>query len=196
MRLSGTSMSTAVVTGGVALLLNAQPSLTPAQVKISIQMGARYMPQAGLIAAGTGSVNFEQSLKLANQGLLGGLLTTITNLLGLSSGATYVDNGALINGVYDHSGIRLLNLLDLGALFGEPGGGPAGVLNLLGSSNPIASTAPNYIVWGNVAGYSSSYYIVWGNSIQDPSGEYIVWGNSEQSDPNYIVWGNSTGGSH
>jgi serine protease AprX len=196
MRLSGTSMSTAVVTGGVALLLNAQPSLTPAQVKISIQMGARYMPQAGLIAAGTGSVNFEQSLKLANQGLLGGLLTTITNLLGLSSGATYTDNGALINGVYDHSGIRLLNLLDLSALFGEPGGGPAGVLNLLGSSNPIASTAPNYIVWGNVAGYSSSYYIVWGNTIQDPSGEYIVWGNSEQSDPNYIVWGNSTGGSH
>lgn len=196
MRLSGTSMSTAVVTGGVALLLNSQPSLTPAQVKISIQMGARYMPQGGLIAAGTGSVNFEQSLKLANQGLLGGLLTTITNLLGLSSGATYVDNGALINGVYDRSGIRLLSLLDLGALFGEPGGGPAGVLNLLGSSNPIASTAPNYIVWGNVAGYSSSYYIVWGNAIQDPSGEYIVWGNSEQSDPNYIVWGNSTGGSH
>jgi serine protease AprX len=196
MRLSGTSMSTAVVTGGVALLLNAQPSLKPAQVKIAIQMGARYMPQAGLIAAGTGSVNFQQSLRLANQGLLGGLLTTIANLLGLSSGATYVDNGALINGVYDHSGVRLLSLLDLSALFGEPGGGQAGVLNLLGSSNTINSIAPNYIVWGNVAGYSSSYYIVWGNAIQDPSGEYIVWGNSEQSDPNYIVWGNSVGGSH
>ncbi|HEX6463326.1 MAG TPA: hypothetical protein VFZ98_02685, partial [Vicinamibacterales bacterium] len=168
-----------------------------AQAKISIQMGAQYMPSAGLIAAGTGEVNFEQSLKIANQGLIGGLLSTVTSLLGLSSGATFVDNGMLTNGIYDGTGIRLLNLLDLSALFGEPGGGEQGVLNLLGSSNPIASVKPNYIVWGNVAGYSSSYYIVWGNAIQDPtSGQYIVWGNSEQTDPNYIVWGNSVGGSH
>jgi subtilisin family serine protease len=196
MKLTGTSMATAVVSGGVALLLNAHPGLTPAQAKISIQMGARYMPADGLIAAGTGSVNFAQSLKIANQGLIGGLLTTITNLLGLSSGATFVDNGTMTNGIYDGGGIRLLGLLDLSALFGEPGGGQPGVLNLLGSSNPIGQTAPNYIVWGNVAGYSSSYYIVWGNAIQDPSGQYIVWGNNEQTDPNYIVWGNSVGGSH
>ena len=52
LRLSGSSMSTAVVSGGIALLLNAQPSLTPAQVKIAIQMGARFMPDDGLIGAG------------------------------------------------------------------------------------------------------------------------------------------------
>jgi serine protease AprX len=98
MKLTGSSMSTAVVSGGVALLLNSHPGLTPAQAKISIQMGARYMPSGGLIAAGTGSVNFAQSLKIANQGLLGGLLTTITNLLGLSSGATFVDNGTMTSG--------------------------------------------------------------------------------------------------
>jgi len=196
MRLSGTSMATAVVTGGAALLLNAQPSLTPEQVKISIQMGARFMPNAGLVAAGMGSVNFAQSLKLAKQGLIASLLTTVTNLLGLSSGGTFVDYGTLTNRLYDGTGLRLLGLLDLGALFGD--GPEPGVLNLLGSTNPIAHVAPNYIVWGNVAGYSSSYYIVWGNSIQDPSsGQYIVWGNNEQSDPNYIVWGNSiAGGSH
>ena len=194
MRLSGTSMSTAVVTGGVALLLNAHPSLTPEQIKIAMQMGARFMPNAGLVAAGTGSVNFQQALKIANQGLVGSLLTSITNLRGLSSGATFVDYGTMTNRLYDGTGIRLLNLLDLGGLLG--GGPEAGVLNLLGTSNPIAQVGPNYIVWGNVAGYSSSYYIVWGNSIQDPSGQYIVWGNNEQSDPNYIVWGNTAGGSH
>jgi serine protease AprX len=195
MRLTGTSMSTAVVTGGVALLLNAQPSLTPSQVKISMQMGARFMPDAGLVAAGTGSVNFAQSLKIANQGLIGSLVTSVANLLGLSSGATFVDDGTMTSGIYDRSGIRLLHLLDLGGLLGN--GPQPGVLNLLGTSNPLAQSAPNYIVWGNVAGYSSSYYIVWGNSIQDPSsGQYIVWGNNEQSDPNYIVWGNSVGGSH
>ena len=159
-------------------------------------MGARYMTDGGLVGAGTGSVNFAAALKIANQGFIGSLLTSITNLLGLSSGATFVDYGTMTNRIYNGTGIRLLNLLDLSALFGsapEPG-----VLNLLGLSNPIASTAPNYVVWGNVAGWSNSYYVVWGNSIQDPSsGQYVVWGNNEQSDPNYVVWGNSVaGGGH
>jgi serine protease AprX len=191
MRLSGTSMSTAVVSGGVALLLNSHPTLTPEQIKISIQMGARYMPAAGLVAGGTGSVNFAQSLKIANQGLIGSLLTTLSNLLGLSSGATFVDNGTMTNGIYDRSGIRLLGILDLGALLSN--GPEPGVLNLLGTSNPLGSTAPNYLVWGNVAGWSSSYYLVWGNNtIQDPSsGQYLVWGNNEDTTGNYLVWGNS-----
>jgi hypothetical protein len=70
------------------------------------------------------------------------------------------------------------------------------VLNLLGSSNPIGSTAPNYIVWGNTADWSSSYYIVWGNTIESPSGQYIVWGNNEMSETDYIVWGNTQAGRH
>ena len=195
MRLNGSSMATAVVSGGLALLLDAEPSLTPAQAKIAVQMGARFMPQAGLIGAGTGSVNFAQSLKIARQGLLTNLLSSVTSLLGLSSGATFLDDGTLIDRIYDRTGIRLLRLLDLSALLGS--GPEPGVLNLLGTSNPIGYSAPNYIVWGNTAGWSNSYYIVWGNSIQSPSGQYIVWGNNEYSDPNYIVWGNSVpGGGH
>jgi serine protease AprX len=196
MRLTGTSMATAVVSGGAALLLNAYPSLSPAQVKMSMQMGARFMPQAGLVAAGTGSVNFAQALKIAQNGLLNSITTTLTSLLGVSSGAAFHDTGTLIDRVYDRTGIRLLRLLDLGPLFQNADVAEAGVLDLLGTSNPLGATGANYIVWGNVADWSNSYYIVWGNSIETPSGQYIVWGNNEFSDPNYIVWGNTVGGGH
>jgi hypothetical protein len=187
-------MSTAVVSGGAALLLNAYPSLSPAQVKLAMQMGAHFMPSAGLVAAGTGSVDFQQALKFAQTALLTNLTTTVTSLLGTSSGAAFRDEGTLIDRVYDRTGIKLLGLLDLRVLFQNADSAEPGVLNLLGSSNPLGSTGANYIVWGNVAGYSGSYYIVWGNSIQSPSGEYIVWGNSENTDGSYIVWGNAAGG--
>ena len=188
LRLSGTSMAAAVVSGGAALLLNAEPELSPAQVKVALQTGARFMPSAGLIAAGTGSVDFAQSLKIAQQGLLTSLLSSVTNLLGLSSGASFVDRGTLIDRVYDRTGIRLLGILDLGALLGGADTAEPGVLTLLGQSNPLGYTPANYLVWGNVAGYTNSYYLVWGDSIRDPEGEYLVWGN--MSDEDYLVWGN------
>jgi hypothetical protein len=125
---------------------------------------------------------------------LNNLISTVTSLLGLSSGAAFNDHGTLIDRVYDRTGIRLLKLLDLGPLFRTADGAEPGVLNLLGASNALGSTAPNYLVWGNVAGWSSSYYLVWGNTIQSPSGQYLVWGNNEPTDSSYLVWGNTVDG--
>jgi serine protease AprX len=189
-KMSGTSMSAAVVTGGVALLLDAKSNLTPAQIKIALQTGARYMPKAGLIAGGAGEVDFEASQRIINQGLLGSVVTTLTNLLGLSGGASYRDQGTLIDRVYDRTGIRLLNILDLGALLGGADNGEWGVLNLLGLSNPIGYSAPNYVVWGDYSTWTGSYYVVWGTSMQSPDGEYVVWGTSDTGE--YVVWGTAT----
>ena len=147
-------MSAAVVSGGVALLLADEPRLTPAQVKIALQTGAQFLPEAGLIGGGAGSVDFAASQRLARkglEGLLGSIVTTVTNLLGASGGASYRDTGTLIDRVYDRSGIRLLRILDFLNLFGDADEGEWGVLNLVGTSNRIGSAAPNYIVWGNVA---------------------------------------------
>lgn len=197
MRLSGSSMATAVASGGAALLLNAYPSLSPAELKVALQMGARYMPDGGLLGAGTGSVNFAQSMKVAKQGLIPSLLNTVTSVLGVSSGATFRDQGTLIDRIYDRSGVRLLGILDLGPLLQAADNGEWGVLNLLGLSNPLGSTPANRLVWGQVAGWTSSYYVVWGSSIQSTSGQYVVWGASDYTDPNYVVWGASwTGDGH
>ena len=45
--MSGTSMSTAVVSGAVALLLDAQPTLTPAQTKAALQVTSSRLPGSG-----------------------------------------------------------------------------------------------------------------------------------------------------
>ena len=51
-------MAAPMVSGGVALLLQGTPGLTPAQVKMALQSGATFMPDGGLMGAGAGSVNF------------------------------------------------------------------------------------------------------------------------------------------
>jgi serine protease AprX len=190
LRLSGSSMAAAVVSGGVALLLDANPNMTPAQAKIALQMGATFMPGAGLVGAGAGSVNLPVSMQIARQGLISSLLGTVTSLLGLSSGAAFRDSGDLIDRVYDRTGIRLLGLLDLGALFGAPAGGESGVLNLLGHGNPLAQVPANHLVWGGVAHWTSNYYLTWGDDIQSPSGQHLVWGG-DYTGSSHLVWGGS-----
>ena len=187
--LSGSSMSAAVVSGGVALLLQADPGLTPPQIKVALQTGSRFMPKEGLIGAGAGAVDFYAAQRLAHGGLVGSLLNTVTSTLGLSGGASFRDSGTLIDRVYDRTGIRLLNLLDLQDLLDGSSNSEWGVLNLLGLTNPIQSVGPNYVVWGSRADWSSSYYVVWGSSMQDGDGEYVVWGSSDDSE--YVVWGSS-----
>ena len=146
------------------------------------------------MGAGAGSVNFAQSLQgRADSGLVPTLLDTVTALLGARRAApTFRDRGTLIDRVYDRTGLQLLGILDLGALFGS------GRRRRMGRAEPAraarirsARCRANCLVWGKVAGWSSSYYVVWGNAIQTPSGQYVIWGNSDYTDPNYVVWGSA-----
>ena len=190
-RLSGTSMAAAVVSGGVALLLDSQDTLTPGQVKIALQMGAYFVPDGGLVGAGAGSVNFPESVKLAKSGLVPTLLTTVSGLLGTSGGATFRDSGTLIDRLYGNTGLRLLGILDSGLLWQQADNAEWGVLNVLGLLNPLAQIPAHRLIWGEVADWTQSDHLVWGDSVQNPSGQHLVWGDSEHTDANHLVWGDS-----
>jgi len=56
-QLSGTSMSAAVVSGALALLVEGRPALTAGSAKSVLQLTSSLMPGAGLVASGAGSLN-------------------------------------------------------------------------------------------------------------------------------------------
>ena len=76
-------------------------------MKLALQMGASYMPKAGLMAAGAGNANFWASRKLASSGLASLVTSVIGGLLTPSSGAAFWDSGTLTNRLYGGLGIRL-----------------------------------------------------------------------------------------
>jgi serine protease AprX len=61
---SGTSQAAAVVSGAVALLLQARPALTPDQVKRTLQLSADSMPAEPSEARGAGQLNIESAVAL------------------------------------------------------------------------------------------------------------------------------------
>jgi serine protease AprX len=194
MRLSGTSMAAGVVTGGIALLLEGSPSLTPQRVKLLLQGGASYMTDGGLNAAGAGSVNFWASRSAAMQGL-GDLLTTVSSIGGQqipASGVTYWDAGTMSNQMYAGRGIRMWSLSELPGIWQNPSQLAWGTLNLMGSQNQISLQPANRTIWGDVALWTTSNYVIWGDTIQNPTGNYVIWGDSvETTEGNYVIWGDT-----
>ena len=64
-------MAAAVVSGAAALLLEERPGLQPMAVKAALQMTAEFMPEAGLVRAGAGSLNVLAAADFALNGDLG-----------------------------------------------------------------------------------------------------------------------------
>lgn len=193
MRLSGTSMATPMVSGAVALLLQANPSLTPAKVKLALESGATYLPEDGLMAGGAGSVNFWTSRQIVGSTGLVGTLQGVVGALGGPSGASFWDAGTLTTRLYEGRGLRLLNLLDAATAWLNPSTLHWGDLNLIGLLNPLSTVPPNRLIWGQVATWaaSSDDIILWGDTVYDPEGQIILWGDSSTTDDYIILWGDS-----
>ena len=65
MQLSGTSMAAGFVSGAAALVLDARGSLSPRDTKTALQLTSTFMPTAGLVGAGAGTINALAAVELA-----------------------------------------------------------------------------------------------------------------------------------
>jgi hypothetical protein len=193
MRLSGSSMATGVVSGGVALLLQGSPRLTPAQVKLLVQSGSSYLVRDGLVAGGAGSVNLWSSRRAAVNGLddLLGALPLIGGLFSQPGGVAFWDAGGMSERIYAGNGINLLGLSELlGALL-YPSRLEWDTLHLIGNNNPVQSSDANHITWGDVSDWSDSEHITWGDQIMSPEGQHITWGDTQMTEGYHITWGDT-----
>jgi serine protease AprX len=196
MRLSGSSMAAGVVSGGVALLLQGSPKLTPQQVKLLLQTGSTYLVNDGLVAGGAGSVNLWSSRRAAVNGLddLLGALPLIGGLFTAPGGMTFWDAGGMSERIYDGPGLNLLGLGELVGALLNPLSLEWDTLHLVGNSNQLGSSSANHIIWGDVSDWTDNNHIIWGDSVTSPEGQHIIWGDTQMTEGYHIIWGDTAGG--
>jgi serine protease AprX len=205
--LSGTSMAAPVVSGTIALMLEANPSLTPNAVKAILEYTAQIYPGYDSLTEGAGFLNSLGAVRLAqffaaaapgdtipvqdlwskhiiwgNHLLSGGLVTPDANAwrTDVVWGATQSDTGANIVWGSACGDASCDNIV-----WGSVGGNNI-VWGSLGLDNIVWGSGENdNIVWGSDCGGADCDNIVWGSV----DGDNIVWGSCQLGDN--IVWGSA-----
>ncbi|MEO8682423.1 MAG: S8 family peptidase, partial [Vicinamibacterales bacterium] len=169
--LSGTSMSTPVVAGTVALMIQANPTLTPNMVKAILQFTAQVYKGYDSMTQGAGFLNTLGAVRLARYFAIGHKGERYPSMKAWSK-QIFWGNRRVTGGVLTPGGTAWADNIVWGDA-ATPGG-----KKIVWGENCYNGDCDN-IVWGN--------NIVWGDSADDDN---IVWGNT---DGDNIVWGNSSG---
>jgi serine protease AprX len=220
--LSGTSMAAPVVSGTIALMLQANPSLTPNAVKAILQYTAQNYSGYDALTEGAGFLNAVGALRLSrfyataqpgqpvptqdmwsrqiiwgNHLLSGGLPVPSANAFGLSTtwgAATTATGDNIVWGTVAEGDNIVWGTAADGdnIVWGTSGTGDNIVWGTAGEGDNI--------VWGTACGGGDCDNIVWGTAADGDNivwgtirAENIVWGTAGTAADN-IVWGTAGGG--
>jgi serine protease AprX len=202
--LSGTSMSAPVVAGTVALMLHANPSLTPNMVKAILQFTAQVYPQYDFLTQGAGFLNARGAVVLAEYFSNGKEGMAYPKMKGWSQ-HIFWGNRRVRGGVLAPNGTAWAD----NVVWGDDRT-PTGQNIIWGENCTRADCSDiswgSNIVWGDMLGLDANIVwgdmgldanIVWGDTFGldanivwgDTDGDHIVWGNSDLAN---IVWGDGS----
>jgi serine protease AprX len=178
--LTGTSMAAPVVTGTVALMLQANPNLTPNLVKAILQYTAQHYSGYDALTQGAGFLNTLGAVRLARffaTAHAGDRIPTQT----MWSKQLIWGNHRLSGGVIRPNS----NAWAVGTVWGAAQ--TASLDNVVWGTACGGDGCDN-VVWGTDAGNDN---VVWGTS--DDGNDNVVWGTSDDGNDN-VVWGTDCGG--
>jgi serine protease AprX len=183
--LTGTSMAAPVVSGTVALMLQANPSLTPNAVKAILQYTSQPLLGVNYLTQGAGQVNARGAVALAEY-------YAHSSWLPYPSSYTWSKhiiwgNKRVRGGKLKPSSSAFATNIVWGTRKNAQG------LNIVwgtldAGENIVWGTADSgeNIVWGTLAGGEN---IVWGTDCGGNNCENVVWGTVGSRDGENIVWG-------
>jgi subtilisin family serine protease len=189
--LSGTSMSAPVVTGTVALMLEANPGLTPNQVKAAIQYTAAFHPGYDPLTQGAGFLNAKGAVELARYFGAGGG-TPYPATAGWSRRVIW-GNQLLTGGRLSAEANAWSVAVPWGAVTTPSGKEPrfgsvcagSGCDTGSGTWSPwLLSTSTHNVVWGSLCG-GNNCNGAWSPGAVFGTSDGIVWG----MDADAVVWG-------
>ncbi len=192
MPLSGTSMATGVASGAVALLLQAQPQLTPDNVKALVMYSAQrsYFPRVSTAVdpvTGTAYVSHYDALTVGSGYL--DIQATVNNALSLAS---VLPGGTAMSPLVSYDPIfgSATLVTDQTALWGRTA--LWGAAAIYGQNAFAGGVSSNTALWGrtSLAGADdpSGFTALWGRSILD--GSTALWGRSTP-EASTALWGRS-----
>jgi serine protease AprX len=179
--LSGTSMAAPVVSGTVALMLQANPSLTPNAVKAILQYTSETRVGYDHLTQGAGFLNAQGAVELA--AAMGGEWNPGPEPIDASSWNKHIiwGNQRIGGGVLTATANAWSRNVVWGTARGDDGE------NIVWGTVCATAGCEN-VVWGTAADAEN---IVWGTLCGDDTCENVVWGTLDAEN---IVWGTACGG--